>query len=149
MTFATQMVLHHQLAVRMVSTADFQATNPAVKTIAAQVKAANERELKQLTAWLVGWGVAVPSPSHGEDHADEIPGMMTEDDWSKLGNAEGAKFDRLWIQLMIKHHQGAIAMAKIERSTGKDARVKAFATSQTTQSAEMTAMQSLLKRLPG
>lgn len=148
-TFAGQLVLHHQLALRMASTADFQATSPAVKKLSAAIKVTEEQELKQLMAWLSSWGAAVPSPRHDEDPAGEVPGTMTEDDWSELGSAKGAKFDRLWIQLMIKQHQGAIELAKTEQSTGSDSTAKAYASRlQVTQAAEITAMQKLLKQIP-
>ncbi|MFF0267030.1 DUF305 domain-containing protein [Kribbella sp. NPDC004536] len=148
-TFAGRMVLHHQLALRMVSTADFQAKSPAVKKLAAAIKVTEEQELKQLLAWLGSWGAAIPSPRHDEDPAGEVPGTMTEDDWSELGNAKGTKFDRLWLQLMIKQYQGAIELAKTEQSTGSDAKAKAFASRlQATQSTEVAGMQKLLGQLP-
>ena len=46
--------------------------------------------------------------------------MMTEDELSELGNATGAMFDRMWTQMMIKHHQGAVTMAKTEQAVGKN-----------------------------
>jgi uncharacterized protein (DUF305 family) len=75
--------------------------------------------------------------------------MMSEDEMSQLGNAKGSMFDRMWTQLMIKHHQGAVAMAKTEQTTGKNAAAIALAKKiETAQNAEIATMQRLLGRLP-
>jgi uncharacterized protein (DUF305 family) len=147
-TFAGHMILHHQQALQMASMAGYQATTPAVKQLATAIKAAQDPEIKLMSGWLTGWGEPVPSPSHG-DHGPEMPGMMTEDEMSDLGNAKGTMFDRMWTQRMIKHHQGAVTMAKTEQVTGKNPAAIALAKKiQTTQTAEIAIMQRLLGRLP-
>ncbi|HEY0473498.1 MAG TPA: DUF305 domain-containing protein [Kribbella sp.] len=148
-TFASQMIPHHQQAVQMASMAGYQATTPAVKQLATAIKAGQDPEIKQLTGWLTSWGKPVPSPMHGHDMSGSMPGMMSEDEMSQLGNAKGSMFDRMWTQLMIKHHQGAVAMAKTEQTSGKNAAAIALAKKiETAQNAEIATMQRLLGRLP-
>ncbi|WP_405060833.1 DUF305 domain-containing protein [Kribbella sp. NBC_01505] len=148
-TFATQMIPHHQQAVQMASMAGYSATSAEVKKLATAIKAAQDPEIKTLSTWLVTWGKPVPTPVHGEHGAHEMPGMMTEDDMSNLGNAKGAQFDRQWTQLMIEHHQGALVMAKTEQSTGKNPEAVALAGKiQSDQSREITTLQRLLTQLP-
>jgi uncharacterized protein (DUF305 family) len=147
-TFATQMIPHHQQAVQMADMAIRKATTPAVKELATAVKGAQDPEIQQMSGWLTTWGKPVPSPDHG-GHDMSMPGMMTEDEMSDLGNADGAMFDRMWIQMMIKHHQGAVAMAKTEQTTGKDTAAIALAKKiETDQNKEIAAMQRLLGQLP-
>ena len=63
----------------------------------------------------------------------------------KLGTLSGTAFDKTFLQMMIKHHQGAITMAKTEQAQGSSADAKALADSiVTSQSAEITTMQKLL-----
>jgi uncharacterized protein (DUF305 family) len=148
-TFATQMIPHHRQAVEMADMATTKATTPAVKQLATAIKAGQDPEIKQLTGWLTSWGKPVPSPMHGHDMSGSMPGMMSEDEMSQLGNAKGSMFDRMWTQLMIKHHQGAVAMAKTEQATGKNAAAIALAKKiETAQNAEIATMQRLLGRLP-
>ena len=147
-TFATQMIPHHQQAVQMADMAIRKATTPAVKQLATAVKAAQDPEINQMTGWLTTWGKPVPSPDHG-GHDMSMPGMMTEDEMSNLGNATGTMFDRMWTQMMIKHHQGAVAMAKTEQATGQNTAAVTLAKKiETDQNREIATMQRLLGQLP-
>ena len=149
-TFATQMIPHHQQAVQMASMAGYQATTPEVKKLATAIQAAQDPEIKLMSGWLTAWGKPVPTPSHdGHGMSEPMPGMMSEEQMSELSKADGSMFDRMWIQLMIKHHQGAVAMAKTEQSTGKAPAAIALAkTIETAQAAEIATMQRLQGRLP-
>ncbi|ADB30623.1 protein of unknown function DUF305 [Kribbella flavida DSM 17836] len=148
-TFATQMIPHHQQAVQMANMADYNASAPAVKKLAKAIRAAQGPEIKTLSAWLTSWGKPVPTPSHGDHSAHEMPGMLSEDELSDLGNASGSTFDRLWAQQMIKHHQGAIGMAKAEQTGGRNAGAVDLARKiATDQAREIAALQRLLARLP-
>lgn len=74
---------------------------------------------------------------------------MSMQDMDKLGGASGAEFDRMWVQMMIEHHQGALAMARKELSSGKDVRSKDLARSiQSSQAREIADMKGLLNQLP-
>jgi uncharacterized protein (DUF305 family) len=147
-TFATQMIPHHRQAVEMADIATTKATTPAVKQLATAIKAAQDPEIQQMSGWLTSWGKPVPSPDHG-GHDMSMPGMMTEDEMGQLGNATGTMFDRMWTQMMIKHHQGAVTMAKTEQATGKDTAAIALAKKiETAQNQEIATMQRLLGQLP-
>jgi uncharacterized protein (DUF305 family) len=121
-----------------------------VKRLAAAIQAAQDPEIKVMSGWLTTWGKPVPSPQHGSHHGtDEMPGMMTEDELSELGRAKGSMFDRMWLQMMIRHHQGAVAMAKTEQTAGKDPAAVALAKKiEADQNREIATMKRLLGRLP-
>lgn len=148
-TFATQMIPHHQQAVQMASMAGYQATASELKQLATAIKAAQDPEIKLMSGWLTTWGKPVPSPEHGGHGPGEMPGMMTEEQMSELGKQNGSMFDRMWIQMMIKHHQGAVTMAKAEQTAGKDPAATALAKKiETDQTREIATMKRLLGQLP-
>jgi uncharacterized protein (DUF305 family) len=148
-TFATQMIPHHQQALQMASMAGYQATTPEVQQLATAIQAAQDPEIKLMSGWLTTWGKPIPSPQHGGHGMGEMPGMMTEDQLHDLGMTEGPMFDRTWTLMMIKHHQGAVTMAKTEQTTGKDPAAIALAKKiETAQNREIAAMKRLLGQLP-
>jgi uncharacterized protein (DUF305 family) len=145
--FATTMIPHHRQAVEMADMALEKAKSASVKQLATAIKAAQDPEIKQMSGWLTGWGKPVPSPGMSQSMSGS--GMMTEQEMTDLGKASGAAFDRMWVQMMIKHHQGAVAMAKTERTSGQSAQAIELAKKiETGQNAEIVTMQKLLKQLP-
>ncbi len=170
--FAQQMIVHHQGAVEMADLAPSRAANQQVKDLAARIKAAQAPEIEQMTGWLTLWGAAM-SASAGASTTDDgmggmdmggmgkegemstgassgmaMPGMMSDAQMQELTDATGADFDRLFLQLMIVHHQGAINMAGTERLQGSNPAALALAESiKTSQTAEITEMQQLLNTL--
>jgi uncharacterized protein (DUF305 family) len=131
MSFAQAMIPHHQQAIEMADLAAEQATDAKVKDLAARIKDAQDPEIQQLTGMLDEWGAAMGDgsehDSHGSSDHGGMPGMMTGADMARLGKATGAAFDRLWVQMMIEHHQGAIDMAGTELESGSNADAKKLA----------------------
>jgi uncharacterized protein (DUF305 family) len=150
--FAQQMIPHHQQAVAMATLAEARAADPEVKKLAGQIKAAQDPEIATMTAWLTTWGKPKPmaSTDHGMDMGGgtAMPGMMSGADMTKLAAATGKDFDRQFLTMMIAHHEGAIAMAKNEVTTGKNADAIALAKQiSTAQEAEIVTMKTILARL--
>ena len=140
--FATQMVPHHRQAVQM---SDVLLTktgvDPDVLALATQIKGEQAPEITQMTGWLSDWGT--PAPSGGMDGMD---GMMSASEMDAFGSASGKQAQTLFLQGMITHHQGAIAMAKTESEQGRNADAKALASSiMTSQQAEIDRMEQLLE----
>ena len=152
--FATTMIPHHQQAVTMAAMAGQQASNAQVKTLAGVIKAAQDPEIATMSRWLTTWGQPVPSTSGGHDMSTmgdtPMEGMMTEDEMAQLSAASGAGFDRLWLQMMIKHHQGAVAMATTETADGQNAEAKRLAQQIIgAQTQEIATMEKLLPTISG
>lgn len=152
--FATGMIPHHAQAIQMADLAAQRATNAEVKKLATAIKAAQAPEIRQLSGWLTGWGKPVPATdgSMAMDHAagghSDMVGMMTEEEMKQLSAANGAAFDVMWLQMMIKHHEGAVTMAQGLLATGSNADAKELAqTIIATQKAEIVTMQGLLSSL--
>jgi uncharacterized protein (DUF305 family) len=142
--FAQGMIPHHQHAVDMAAMADEKATSAQVKELASRIGGAQDAEIEKLTGMLRQWG-AEPGTS-GMDHgmsADEM-GMMTADEMHQLEQATGADFDRMWVQQMVKHHQGALTMARTQLDQGENVDAKTLAQQiLDVQEAEITEMQAL------
>ena len=142
-TFAQSMIPHHQQAVQMAKLATTNASSPAVKDLAAEIEAAQGPEIATMSGWLEDWGKDGNSGSgmSGMDMGNSMPGMMSDDDMSKLDADSGATFDRMFLTMMIRHHTGAIEMATTEQSDGKNADTvalaKKIAAAQTTEIAHM------------
>jgi uncharacterized protein (DUF305 family) len=153
--FATMMIPHHAQAIAMSDTALKQATNPKVRALAPTIKAAQTPEIKRMSGWLTGWGAPVPGNDSGSDMSgmdgmgDQSGGMMSADEITQLGKATGPAFDRMWLKMMVRHHQGAVVMAKtaLAKGTNPDA-LKLARSIITGQSAEITRMNSILTEIP-
>ena len=147
-SFAQLMIPHHQQAVEMADLALSRKTSPEVKQLAEQIKAAQGPEIEMMSTWLEGWGAPM---AMGADHSGhdmggmDMSGMMSDDDMQALADAQGAEFDRMWLEMMIAHHQGAISMAEQVKGASSNADVTSLAGGvMTGQAVEIDAMQKLL-----
>ena len=158
--FAQQMIPHHQQAIQMAQMAPSHAQSPKVKQLAAKIGAAQAQEIKTMTSWLHAWGKPVPSGMPGMMSpmpgmmspmpgmmGSPSPGMMSQQEMSQLMAAHGAQFDRLFLQMMIRHHEGAVEMAKTEQARGLNPAAKKLAHKiETSQTAEIAQMQQMLEQ---
>lgn len=145
-SFVTGMLPHHRQAVEMAELATTKAANPLVKAMAARVVAVQNSEVATLTDWLREWGV--PVPSEPADHGGHGDGVMSAQEMADLKTASGPAFDRMFLEMMIRHHDGAITLAGVEQQQGQHPGVKQFATKVIAdQSAEMAQLKDLLNRL--
>ena len=145
-TFATGMIPHHEQAVAMAKLAGTRASSPAVKDLAKNIEAAQQPEITLMTGWLTAWGKPLPSDMGGMDMGGST-GMMSAADMMKLTNSKGTAFDKMFLTMMIAHHQGALTMAATETATGKNTDALTLATNITTgQTAEIKTMQGFLAK---
>lgn len=118
--FASMMIVHHEQAVEMSDMVlDNTDLDSDVAALAQDIKDAQEPEIATLEGWLEEWGVDPNSTdAHSMDHGD---GMMSDDDLAQLEAADGAEASALYLEQMIAHHEGAVAMAETEIETGQNA----------------------------
>jgi uncharacterized protein (DUF305 family) len=102
--FAEMMIPHHQQAIEMSNLAPSNTTNPDVLRIAQKISAAQSPEIELMKSWT---GV---NPSAHVGHTME--GMLSESEMVALLKATDNEFDQLFLEGMIKHHEGAIEMAQ-------------------------------------
>lgn len=137
--FAQMMIPHHQQAVDMSTLAETRTSNPEILALAQEIKDAQAPEIKQMTAWLDSAGAGMDM---GHDMA--MGGMLTDEQMTALSNASGADFDKLYLQGMIAHHEGAIEMAQMILGSN-NAEAKALAEAIiSSQTAEIEKMKTLL-----
>ncbi|MFB9375873.1 DUF305 domain-containing protein [Kineococcus gynurae] len=152
--FAQQMIVHHEGAVEMAEQALDPSTGagPEVQALATRIRDAQEPEIATMTGWLTAWGAPLTATDDGHgDHEDHgamsgtMPGMMDAATEKALAQARGAEFDRLFLQAMIAHHEGAITMSRTEIDNGKDPAALDLARSvERSQTAEIEEMRGLL-----
>ena len=143
--FTQEMIPHHQQAVEMADLAldPMREASPAVQDLATRIKTAQAAEIIDMDAWLVEWGA---DPIEGQMDHDGM-GMMSSADMKALADAKGAAFDRLWLEGMIMHHEGALTMASHIATRGDDARVQQLSDAiEQSQTAEITEMRALLNQ---
>lgn len=146
-TFAQQMIPHHEQAVEMATMAQEQASSTEVKQLAAKIEAAQGPEIDTMTGWLEDWGQEAPSDSMGgmDDSGSDMSGMMSDAEMESMGAATGAEFDQMFLTMMIEHHTGAIEMAKTEQQAGENPDAIALAEKiEADQTAEIAQMEDLL-----
>jgi uncharacterized protein (DUF305 family) len=153
--FMQMMVPHHAQALEMAKLARLHAVDPAVRRMAARIRAAQGPEILTMSAWLERQNVEVPQPDddprefdHAQHGHDGMMGMLSEAEMTALENARGARFDRLFLRAMIRHHRGAVGMAETVSAEGADVLVSELAADvHVTQTSEIARMRQLLSQL--
>lgn len=151
-TFAKAMIPHHEQAVEMATIAldPAVAAGPEVVDLATRIRDAQQPEIDLMTEWLAAWGEE-PHDMDDMESMDDMEdmegmeGMMSADDMAALSVATGADFDARWLEMMILHHEGAVAMAEAVSAEGQNADVLVLAEDiVAAQQAEIAEMRSLL-----
>lgn len=122
--YAQMMIEHHAQALVMTELAPERASRSTVKRLAERIAAGQKPEIGAMEGWLKRNGGDKRKQHH--DHSG-MPGMATEAQLKELRGAEGKAFDKLFLELMITHHQGAITMATEALTEGNDIFVEEMA----------------------
>lgn len=110
--FMQDMIPHHNQAVQMAALVKERTNNPEVADIAGRIDASQADEIEFMMDWLASRGEKVPEATahHAMHIAHDMAGMASPEDMARLAAAEGVDFDRLFLSLMIAHHEGAVTM---------------------------------------
>jgi uncharacterized protein (DUF305 family) len=151
--FMQGMIPHHAQALEMAALVYTNSASEEMKKLAKRIEVSQIDEIGMMQGWLKARGETLPDEHahHAGDHA-LMAGMLTQAEMKQLASAKGVEFDRLFLQGMIKHHQGALTMVKELFSTpraGQDAEIFAFASDvdadQSMEIDRMVAMLAMLK----
>ncbi len=127
--FLQGMIVHHEQAILMSSMVGKRTNNPTIIDLADRIDASQEDEISFMEGWLEDRGENIPGENehsmmdhHGNDHHDmghhdmsmhlDMVGMASPKQLKELENSKSTDFDRLFLQLMIAHHDGALEMVK-------------------------------------
>lgn len=156
--FMANMIGHHAQAVRIARWAPSHEASPAVLRLAERIVVGQQDEIAIMQRWLRDHGEEAPDPytetaaAAAMAHAGHMPGMLSADELARLDAARGAAFDRLFLTLMIRHHEGAVTMVNelfSSQGAGEDDTVFRLASDvQADQTVEIRRMQSMLSALP-
>jgi uncharacterized protein (DUF305 family) len=141
--FVQMMIPHHEQAIEM---SDIllakDGIDADVAALAQQIKDAQTPEIELMESLLDEWGMPSAGNMGGMDHGD---GMMSDDDIEELEEATGDEAQRLFLEQMIEHHEGAIDMAEDVIDDGSDPQVQQLAqTIVESQTAEIEQMEQML-----
>lgn len=153
--FATDMIPHHaQATIMAFDLTEGRDLSPDVDQLAEQIFTTQGAEVETMVDWLTDWDQPIPATArdhenaHGDGASDlktDMPGMMSDEEMAELEAAPDEEFERMWLEMMIEHHQGAIEMAKTERADGEyPPATELAATIVTTQQDEIDLMERLL-----
>ena len=148
--FMQGMIHHHAQAVEMTDLVDSRTSSEAMRKLSQRIQVSQTDEIKMMERWLSTRGEEVPSAhAHHAMGATLMPGMLTAEEMARLSAANGREFDRLFLEGMIKHHEGALVMVKDLFATpgaGQESDIFAFASDvDADQRMEIERMRGLLK----
>lgn len=145
--FAQGMIPHHEQAIEMADIAldPNVGAGADVRDLATRIKAGQDPEIALMVGWLTAWGQPLTMDMSDGHDMSSMEGMMSVEEMDLLETLTGAEFDRMWLDMMIRHHQGAIAMASTVKANGSNSDVLALAERViTAQQGEITEMEALL-----
>lgn len=140
--FAQMMIPDHRMVADMAKLAETKASSKDLKTLAAKMRKDNTAAVATMQGWLRKWG----KPTSGEMAGMTVPGAMTSKDMDMLKSMSGMQFDMMFAQMMVKHHQGSVRMARDEAGKGASTDAKTMATDMVTSlTAQTEQLQALTK----
>ena len=109
--FLNQMVPHHAQALEMAELAPERARDSRVRTLAERIALAQGPEIDAMQQFLEQRGLPPAETDAGHAGHGDMQGMATGEQMTRLLASEGAQFDRLFLTMMVRHHEGALVMA--------------------------------------
>ena len=129
--FMQGMIGHHAQAVEMTELLKTRTESADMKLLAKRIEVSQTDEIRFMQRWLTSRGETVPGPhAHHAPGAKLMPGMLSPADMARLTAASGVAFDKLFLEYMIKHHQGALIMVDelfASDGAGQEGDIHAFA----------------------
>jgi uncharacterized protein (DUF305 family) len=110
------MIAHHEQALVMTDMVESRTTARDIQLLALRIALSQTDEITLMKTWLRQRDEPVPGEGehagHEMDHGDHglMPGMLTKDELAQLRAASGVAFEKLFLEFMIKHHEGAVFM---------------------------------------
>ena len=147
--FMQGMISHHAQALAMTALLPSRTAREDMRLLARRIELSQADEIAAMRRWLEVHGETAPDPqTHHEHDGALMPGMLTPEEMGRLEAATGAQFDRLFLESMIKHHDGALFMVNELFATagaGEEPDIFAFASDvDADQRSEIDRMSAML-----
>lgn len=151
--FMQGMISHHAQALEMTALLPSRTTRENMRLLALRINVSQADEITMMRGWLLERGESVPDPhAHHAPGATLMPGMLTTDEMARLARANDTEFDRLFLEFMIKHHEGALTMVETlfsNAGAGQEVDMFSFASHvDADQRVEIARMTGMLKEMP-
>jgi uncharacterized protein (DUF305 family) len=147
--FMQGMIGHHAQALEMTALIPSRTSSKDLLLLGQRIEISQADEIRMMTGWLEARGQPGPDAHAHHAGAGSMPGMLSPAEMDRLRAAQGAEFDRLFLELMIKHHEGAVTMVEnlfASSGAGQQSDIFAFATDvDTDQRMEIDRMAAMLK----
>ena len=149
--FMQGMIGHHQQAIDMTRLLESRTGSDAMRKLAQRIAVSQADEIRMMRQWLEARGADLPGEHARHDPAMRMPGMLTVEEMGRLAAASDVAFDTLFLEYMIKHHEGALVMVRQLFATpgaGQESDIYAFASDvEADQRMEIARMAAMLKEL--
>jgi len=150
--FLRGMIPHHSQAKEMSALAEDRTNNTTVLAVAARITLSQDDEISMMQGWLVDQGLDPPAEDvHHQPGFERMKGMLSDEQMEELAASTGPQFDRLYLEYMIDHHQGALDMVEMlldQRGSVQDPLLYEFTSDVTSdQTSEIERMDTLLASL--
>jgi len=149
--FMQGMIPHHAQALAMAALIPARTQRRDFLLMAERLEVSQKGEIALMKKWLVQRAEEVPDDDahiHAAmGHGTMMPGMLNDAELAALGAATGTSFERLFLQGMIRHHEGAVMMVEqlFRSGSGQEAELFLYATDvNADQSAEIKRMRAML-----
>lgn len=147
--FLQGMIPHHAQAKEMSALAESRTNNEAILAVAARITLSQDDEIAMMQGWLGDRGLEVTAEdARHQSGFMSMAGMLTDEEMAALAAARGSEFDRLYLENMIQHHQGALDMVEDlldQRGSVQDPLLYEFTSDVTSdQTSEIERMVTLL-----
>ena len=149
--FARDMIVHHAQAVEMSEIIRPKTENDRIRTLATDITLTQQAQIGQMQGWLNLWDLPIAGTEPamtwmGMSTESRMPGMASQEEINRLRDLPPEEADRLFLQLMIPHHEAAIPMsnAVLER-TGNPTVERLANAVVSSQEAEISIMQEMLR----
>ena len=144
------MIGHHLQAIEMTGLLATRTAHEGLRQLAKRIEISQADEIQLMRDWLKARGAQLPDPhAHHAAGAELMPGMLTAADMQRLAGAKGEEFDRLFLEFMIRHHDGALIMVEqlfSSAGAGQQSDIFAFASDvEADQRMEIERMSDMLR----
>jgi uncharacterized protein (DUF305 family) len=105
--FMRNMIAHHEQALAMTAMVATRSRREDIAVLALRIELSQDSEIELMRNWLTARDEPESAGTH--DHS-QMPGMLSVEEMARLAALRGDEFDRTFLQLMIRHHEGALLM---------------------------------------